>query len=174
MILRPFSGDAFRVHRPKWAWLPASGEGAASHGGRANRPGVPALYLALDQATALAEYMQGSTLLQPGTIVQYKVELGLVVDFSKGYDRDAGWEPLWEDFMCDWRKLLFNAHIEPPSWVLADSVISANVKGILFPSTQRAGGINLVVFTDLVGDSDVVAPHDPGGYLPANQSAWPA
>lgn len=38
---------AFRMHTPKWASAPLSGAGAAEHGGRANRPGVEALYLAL-------------------------------------------------------------------------------------------------------------------------------
>ena len=46
---------AYRMHVPRWASLPLSGEGAAKHGGRANRPGVAALYLALEAPTALAE-----------------------------------------------------------------------------------------------------------------------
>ncbi len=34
-----------RFLTPKWAFLPTSGAGAASRGGRFNRPGVEALYL---------------------------------------------------------------------------------------------------------------------------------
>jgi RES domain-containing protein len=45
---------AYRVHTPRWAHAPLSGAGTASHGGRANRPGVPALYLSLELETALA------------------------------------------------------------------------------------------------------------------------
>ena len=44
---------AYRVHQPKWAMAPASGAGAAKHGGRVNRPGVAALYLSLDTETAI-------------------------------------------------------------------------------------------------------------------------
>ena len=38
----------YRMHAPKWAIAPTSGAGAAKHGGRVNRPGVEALYLALE------------------------------------------------------------------------------------------------------------------------------
>jgi RES domain-containing protein len=34
---------AYRVHTPKWASVPLSGAGAATHGGRLNRPGIEAL-----------------------------------------------------------------------------------------------------------------------------------
>nr|WP_245682169.1 RES domain-containing protein [Halomonas gudaonensis] len=36
------------MHVPRWAYAPTSGAGAAEHGGRLNRPGLPALYLALE------------------------------------------------------------------------------------------------------------------------------
>jgi RES domain-containing protein len=36
---------AYRMHLPRWAVSPMSGAGASKHGGRANRPGVEALYL---------------------------------------------------------------------------------------------------------------------------------
>ena len=42
--------------------------GAAAHGGRANRPRVAALYMALDTETAIKEYQQVSMLLPPGTL----------------------------------------------------------------------------------------------------------
>ncbi len=57
MILTSLSQTlAYRMHTPKWAAVPTSGAGAAVHGGRANRPGVAALYLALDVDTAVKEY----------------------------------------------------------------------------------------------------------------------
>ena len=49
---------AYRMHVPKWATAPTSGAGAAAFGGRVNRPGTPALYLALEPATAIGEYQQ--------------------------------------------------------------------------------------------------------------------
>jgi RES domain-containing protein len=54
--------SAYRMHVPKWAAMPLSGEGAAQHGGRANRPGIAAIYLALDIETAVKEYQQVSSL----------------------------------------------------------------------------------------------------------------
>ena len=87
MILRPFPAAAlYRVLSPRWAYLPTSGAGAASQGGRLNRKGVDALYLSLEAETALAEYQQTSTLLPPGTIASYQVELSQIVDFSGGYN----------------------------------------------------------------------------------------
>ena len=41
MILTDLSSvTAYRMHTPKWATAPTSGAGAATHGGRANRPGI--------------------------------------------------------------------------------------------------------------------------------------
>lgn len=44
---------ACRLHTPRWAIKPTSGNGAAATDGRANRVGVPALYLALEAETAM-------------------------------------------------------------------------------------------------------------------------
>lgn len=55
MILTALSTVAYRVHGPKWGYAPTSGAGAGTHGGRANRPGVNALYLSLELETALVQ-----------------------------------------------------------------------------------------------------------------------
>lgn len=82
MILTRLEHQAvYRMHHPKWAVAPTSGEGAAQHGGRANRPGVEALYLSLDLATSVREYQQLSPLLPPGTLVSYLVTATEIVDF---------------------------------------------------------------------------------------------
>lgn len=65
----------YRMHVPRWAVAPTSGAGAAKHGGRANRPGVEALYLAMEAETAIREYQQVSTLLPPGTLTSYQVSI---------------------------------------------------------------------------------------------------
>ena len=80
---------AYRMHLPRWAVAPTSGAGAAKHGGRANRPGVEALYLAMQPATAIDEYKQASTLLPPGTLTSYQVTVTPVVDFTGGYSASA-------------------------------------------------------------------------------------
>jgi len=163
--------EAYRMHTPRWASAPTSGSGAAAFGGRANRPTVPALYLALDSGTAIKEYQQLSPLLPPGTLVSYRVSVDPVADFRLGY-RPEDWSSLWEEFYCDWRELWFNRHIEPPSWVLADEAMASGMKGILFPSRLSPGGLNLVVYTDLLEESDRVEAYDPAGALPKNQDSW--
>lgn len=65
---------AYRMHMPKGAAMPASGAGAAAHGGRANRLGTHALYLAHEPVTAIREYQRASMLLPPGTLVSYAVK----------------------------------------------------------------------------------------------------
>ncbi len=63
MILTEFDRIVtYRMHTPKWAVTPTSGAGAAEHGGRANRPGLAALYLSIEVETAIKEYHQVSSL----------------------------------------------------------------------------------------------------------------
>lgn len=162
---------AYRMHVPRWAVAPTSGAGAAKHGGRVNRPGVEALYLALETETAVREYQQVSTLLPPGTLTSYQLTAAPVVDFTAGYSSSV-WEPIWEDFYCDWRELWFNQRVEPPSWVVGDTVIAAGAKGILFPSRLAKGGTNLVLFTQMLAAPDVLEVFDPGKALPQTQASW--
>jgi RES domain-containing protein len=162
---------AYRVHTPKWASVPLSGAGAAAHGGRVNRPGVEALYLALDVQTAIDEYKQVSTLLPPGTFVTYQVSATPIVDFRRGFNARE-WDPLWEDFYCDWRALWFNDRIEPPSWVLGDLVLSTGAKGVLFNSRLVSMGTNLVLYPSAFGEADNIAVYDPNDALPKNQASW--
>ena len=58
MIVIALDKVAYRVHDPKWSFAPTSGAGAGKYGGRANRPGINALYLSLELQTALSEYQQ--------------------------------------------------------------------------------------------------------------------
>jgi RES domain-containing protein len=161
---------AYRVHVPKWAYAPTSGAGAAEHGGRLNRPGVPALYLALEDTTALAEYKQLSPLMPPGLLVSYEVQVRNVVDFSGGYSSD--WDALWQELHCDWRRLWFNERVEPPSWLLGDVALEAGGTGILFPSQATPGGTNLVLYTEALAAGDILRVYDPDGRLPRDSSSW--
>ena len=162
---------AYRMHTPRWATAPTSGAGAAIHGGRANRPGTQALYLALEPETAIREYKQLSPLMPPGTLVSYTVRVAPVVDFRAGYD-GARWSELWEEFHCDWRELWLNQRVEPPSWVLADEAIAAGAKGILFVSKVAPSGLNLVIYNDMLTSDDALQVYDPTGALPKNQDSW--
>ena len=162
---------AYRMLSPRWATAPTSGGGAALQGGRANRRGMPALYLSLETETAIREYQQASSLLPPGTMVSYRVRLSQIVDFSSGYN-SREWDPIWEDFGCDWRELWFNQHFEPPSWNAADEAIATGTKGILFRSQVAPPGLNLVIFTETLDGEDVLEPYDPAGLLPKTQDSW--
>lgn len=169
MILIPFDAVAYRVHQPRWSFAPTSGAGAGLYGGRANRPGVNALYLSLELETALAEYQQLDALLPPALMVSYSVRIDPVVDFRGG--STSAWDALWQDFYCDWRRMHFNEGIEPPSWVIGDQVLAAGAKGILFQSTID-GGTNLVIYNDALADFDAINAYDPNNDLPNNQLSW--
>jgi hypothetical protein len=52
----------------------------------------------------------------------------------------------WQEWDCAWRKIARIDKKIPSSWKLADLVITAGLRGILFPSLRHAGGINLVIF----------------------------
>lgn len=160
----------YRAHTPQWAAQPLSGAGAALRGGRFNRPGLHALYLADSPTTAIAEYQQLDSLLPPCTLVTYRVVLRRVVDFRAGFAPDQ-WAPLWQEWSCEWRRMSIVEKIEPPSWVLADEVVQAGFAGIVFPSL-RSSGVNLVVFSDQLGVGDALAVHDPRAALPRDQSSW--
>ena len=170
-FIETYVGTAYRMHTPRWARSPTSGAGAATHGGRANRAGINALYLSKDAQTAINEYQQLSSLMPPGTLVCYELNIGPVLDFTHGYQWGE-WDELWEDFFCDWRSLWFDKRIEPPSWVLGDMAIAAGAKGVLFSSRLPAGGVNLVVYSDQLASDDILKPYDPATLLPKNADSW--
>lgn len=162
----------YRYLTPKWAYVPLSGAGAAAEGGRFNRIGVEALYLARAPQTALEEYRQDSSLVPPATLASYILSVDGVVDLSGGYD-PAHWTDGWAEWDCSWRRMLRIDKVTPPSWILADLVISAGHKGILFPSIRHPGGTNLVIFNSNLAAGDRLGVHDPDGRLPKDQSSWP-
>jgi RES domain-containing protein len=98
MILTSIGPDApfHRAFTPRWAHAPESGAGAALAGGRFNRPGVEARYLAATPETALAEYQGESPLLPPATLVTFLVTAKNVVDarYRDAAERLLG-DPPW-------------------------------------------------------------------------------
>ncbi|MBV2150074.1 RES family NAD+ phosphorylase [Sphingobium sp. AS12] len=167
----PLGTTLYRAHTPQWASRPLSGAGAAAKGGRFNREGVEALYLSLDDVTALREYQQTSPFLPPCTMVSYAATLTRLVDLRQLH-RGAPWDDLWHDWREDWRHLKFDQHIEPPSWVLGDMVLEAGLPGIVFPSLTHERGVNVVVYTGALGDGNLVEVNDPDGRLPKDRSSW--
>jgi len=161
----------FRAHIPQWASRPISGAGAAAQGGRFNREGVEALYLSLEELTALREYQQTSPLLPPCTMCSYTVALRNLVDLRQLHHGEP-WDELWHDWREDWRYLKLELHTEPPTWVLADMVRAEGYTGILFPSQAHPGGTNVVVYLDQLKNGDTVQVNDPDGRLPHDTSSW--
>jgi len=100
-----FRAVVWRAHHPRWAFAPASGQGAALHGGRFNRVGVPALYTSPRFETAWLEAQQAFPFkAQPMTLCGYQVDCEDIADLSDattlstlGVDRtalDCPWEYL--------------------------------------------------------------------------------
>lgn len=168
MISKTLGADGdeafYRVIVPAYAGTPLSGMGAARQGGRFNRPDQEALYLALDESTALAEYKQDNPWLRPGTICTFFVNGLRVADLSAGFDPDR-WPPLWADYTVDWRAEWFDKSVEPPTWYMADDVVAAGLDGILFPSQAKSGGTNLVIYRSSSRPAAQLRVYDPDGAL---------
>jgi RES domain-containing protein len=132
-----FDGLVYRAHNPRWAYLPTSGEGAARHGGRFNRKGLPALYTSLDITTAWLEAQQGLPFkAQPMTLVAYRVRCERIVDLTDPATLAANRIDA-ADLACPWEDLASRG-LWPPSWALADALIAQDVQGALVPSFAPA------------------------------------
>jgi RES domain-containing protein len=142
-----FSGTVFRAHNPRWSFAPTSGDGAKRHGGRFNRPGVPALYTSLRYETAWAEAQQAFPFKpQPLTICAYDADCTDVVDLTDPTE-SAPHAVLADDMACAWEDLA-DRKIVPPSWLIADRLRTAGVAAIIVPSyvPGALGHRNLVLW----------------------------
>ncbi|MCD9008234.1 RES family NAD+ phosphorylase [Luteimonas sp. XNQY3] len=172
MILTDLGPEAvfYRAFPPRWAHTPESGAGAAIRGGRFNRPGVEARYLAASTGTALLEYQAESPLLPPATIAAFHVTANNVVDFTRGYDA-VRWSEIWSEAYSNWKGMAFLDEIEPPSWVIGDLVREAGHPGILYRSARNADWTCLVLFPELAEQTGFVARvHDPNHDLAGDSS----
>lgn len=136
--LRPLAIPVWRMILPSRHYQPHSGEGARLWGGRWNMKGWPALYLATDHLTAVAEYYRG--LPRPGTLVPYRVEAARIAELARDDPRVAA------ALACDWDMIAKRDGEVPPSWALAQELIAAGADGALVPSVQNRGGTNLVLW----------------------------
>lgn len=161
----------FRALPPRWAYRPESGAGAAVEGGRFNRQGVEARYLAKTPQGALLEYQQESPLLLPATVATYLVTAENVVDFSAGYN-PAYWSPLWAEAYCNWKGLALLENSEPPSWVIGDLIRDAGLAGMLYRSARNPSQLCLVLYPELA-DKFSAPVYDPKKELPVSADSWP-
>lgn len=169
-----FVGRAFRGHDPRWSWSPLSGEGACLKGGRFNRVGREALYLASSIDGVFAEQSHGfAGRLQPLTVCEYDLDVEPIADLRsssacEGLDVDH------EQLACPWRYMMAQGK-EPPSWLIADRLQGANYCGVLVPSfarTAKPDAFNIVLWRWGAGLPRRVTVHDPSGRLPKSDLSW--
>jgi RES domain-containing protein len=152
------TGRYWRILSPRWASKPLSGEGAARHGGRWNRPGVAALYLSEQIESAFAEYQQELG-VRPGTFVAYDIAGGMIADLGDpAVLDDLGVEPA--ALAEPWKQTAFVRGGTPGTWVIADRLLG-EVDGVRSPSTQYAGGFNLTLWRWNEAGGPAVRFHDP-------------
>jgi RES domain-containing protein len=155
---------------PKWAHAPLSGAGAAVRGGRHNPPGTPALYMSEQFATAVAEYEQDLG-IRPGTLCAYEADVSGIIDLTtSGECMAAGVDEA--ALRCPWKRIAFVQRARPPTWDIADRLLTAGAAGIRVPSVQPIGGINLVLWQWNDAPERRVAALDLLGDLPRDQSSW--
>lgn len=141
--LIPLAAPLWRMLPIRYQRSPLSGEGARLYGGRWNAKGTEALYLAMDPATAVAEFYQG--LPKPGTLAPYRIEADAIADLTNG-----GGGPLdatvEHALVANWKAMAARGDRTPPSWTLAAELIAAGAEGALVPSAQNRGGVCMVLW----------------------------
>lgn len=170
-----FQGVAFRAHDPRWSFKPLSGDGAALYGGRYNRIGLPALYLALDAITAVREVTQGlARKFDPCVLCSYDVDCEPIADLRNTAGRSHHRVEIGE-MRCAWF-LEAAAGRDPASWEIADRLLVAGFAGLLVPSFAPGateGAHNLVLWKWGTTLPTRVTVFDPSGKLPKDQLSWP-
>jgi RES domain-containing protein len=169
-----FARTCYRAHDPRWSFKPLSGDGAAVHGGRFNRRGLPALYLALSIETAVREANQGFAFkIDPCVLCSYEVDCADIVDLRTDAGR-AAHKVEFADISCAWFALAALGR-EVPSWRLTDRLMAEGAAGIIVPSFAPGAtdaDHNLVLWTWSERLPHRVTVFDPSGRLPKNQLSW--
>ena len=169
-----FKGRAYRGHDPSWSFSPISGEGARLTGGRFNRKGDAALYLALDPMTAVMEVTQGfANRLPPVTLCEYDVDCADIADLRDATAQAAhGVDPL--DMACGWLSHQVAGKIAP-SQAIATRLRKSGHAGALVPCYvpgATATDINLVLWRWGPDLPHQISVFDPAGRLPKNRLSW--
>lgn len=165
----PIARRYWRMLAPKWAHDPLSGAGAAVRGGRFNPPGVGALYMSEEFATAVAEYEQDLG-IRPGTLCAYDVKSERIADLADPRTLEAvGVDAAV--LRSPWQHVAFVEKRKPPAWALAEHLLAENINGIRVASVQ-ATRHNLVLWRWNVEGAARVLALDALRDLPGDQSSW--
>jgi RES domain-containing protein len=170
-----WQGLVYRAHHPGWAWAPDSGEGARLHGGRFNRPGLPALYTALRPETAWLEAQAGFAFkAQPMTLCAYRVDCDGVLDLTDPRHL-AACGIAAADLAAPWADLADRG--EPvPSWAIADRLVAAGAAAVIVPSfapgSLEGRDVNMVFWRWGPDPPCRVAVIDDHGRLPRDARSW--
>ena len=142
-----FSGKLYRALNPVYSREPLSGRGAELYGGRFNAKGTPALYTALDPATALREANQVGS-LQPTVLVSYNADLGPIFDTrdprglqKRGVSDQTLADPGWRTAMLE------RCHV--PTQDFARGLITDGFVGLLIRSYAKGASetnLNIVLW----------------------------
>jgi RES domain-containing protein len=168
-----------RAARPYWTYRPASGKGAAAHGGRFNPKGMPALYTSFSFNTAAKEVRFGLN-VDPYTFYFLEVDCADIVDLSDaGVRRTLG--IAWSDVECPSWESDMNKGIEPACHTIARRLIAAGYDGAIvnsFANGATPDDLNLVLWTwDDLTDTDKSTNHAirvlKRDQLPRDRSSWP-
>lgn len=170
-----FQGTCYRGHDPKWAFSPLSGEGARLKGGRFNRVGQDALYLALTIEGMFLEMGHGfAHRFDPLTVCSYDVDVSDIVDLSTERERRKA-DVADEELNCQWALDVAEGR-EPASWKIAERFLKGGAAGLLVPSIARGARRdrhrNLVLWKWGPDLPHQVIVHDPDFRLPRDQSSW--
>jgi len=158
----------FRAIDPRWSFAPLSGQGAALNGGRWNAQGVPALYLALDEITAVHEYNQGLG-FHPLVLARYHVTQARFANLCEPEERErlgvdeAVLSAAWLEDLRQGQK--------PPTHKLADT-LSTSFDGLIYPSVVTSTGRCVVLWRWNTDTGAQVRVEDTGNCLPKDQTSW--
>lgn len=144
-----FRGTVYRAHNPQWSWAPLSGEGARRHGGRFNRPGIPALYTSLSPLAAIREAEPLGRPMQPLVLCAYEIDANPVFDAQDNASRVAMGVNA-ADLSCSTWEAEMHSGAVPASQALADRLIEAGYVGMLVRSYATGSGVddvNLVLWS---------------------------